>query len=122
MKSYRKELLERLKSGAYGDKPLNVDENIWKKVMGKVDDEQEEEDEEEFEDDIDLVSGDEDDESDVGEVEYVEDSGDDELLDMEDVENGWVILPMRKRMVIIIIRRGIIRRRRIRIKKEKIRI
>ena len=63
-----------MKSGAYGDKPLNVDENIWKKVMGKVDDEQEEEDEEEFEDDIDLVSGDEDDESDVGEVEYVEDS------------------------------------------------
>lgn len=83
-KAIEKELLERLKNGAYGDKPLNVDENIWKKVLGKVDvqDEDEEEDEDEYE----LES---DDESDVGEVEYVEDDGDDELVDMEDLEK-WL--------------------------------
>lgn len=83
-KAIEKELLERLKSGAYGDKPLNVDENIWKKVLGKVDNEEEEE--EEDEDDLELES---DDESDVGEVEYVEDDGDDELVDLEDLEK-WL--------------------------------
>ena len=85
-KAIEKELLDRLKSGAYGDKPLNVDENIWKKVLGKVDEVDEDED---FDDDIDLVSGDEDEESDIGEVEYVEDDGEDELVDMEDLEK-WL--------------------------------
>lgn len=83
-KAIEKELLERLKNGAYGDKPLNVDENIWKKVLGKVD--AQDEDEEEDEDEYELES---DDESDVGEVEYVEDDGDDELVDMEDLEK-WL--------------------------------
>lgn len=85
-KAIEKELLERLKSGAYGDKPLNVDENIWKKVLGKQFEEDQDEDEDE--DEIELESGDEE-ESDIGEVEYVEDDGDDDLVDLEDLEK-WL--------------------------------
>ena len=73
-KAIEKELLDRLKSGAYGDKPLNVDEKIWKKVMNTMEDEAElEEDEDEN-----------------NEIEYVEDDGEeDELVDMEDLEK-WL--------------------------------
>ncbi|CUS20785.1 LAQU0S01e14598g1_1 [Lachancea quebecensis] len=78
-KAIEKELLDRLKSGAYGDKPLNVDEKIWKRVLGHVEDEQDEE--EEYEDE-------EEDESDA-EIEYVEDDGDEELVDVEDIER-WL--------------------------------
>ena len=32
-RAIERELVGRLKSGAYGDKPLNIDEGIWKKVL-----------------------------------------------------------------------------------------
>ena len=91
-KSIEKELLDRLKSGAYGDKPLNVDDKIWKKVLGKMEDEDQEnelEDEEEFDSDED-VQLDSDDEG-SGEIEYVEADEDeeDEMVDMEDLEK-WL--------------------------------
>ncbi|CCD23015.1 ribosome biosynthesis protein MAK16 NDAI_0A08620 [Naumovozyma dairenensis CBS 421] len=82
-KAIEKELLDRLKSGAYGDKPLNVDEKIWKKVMGKLDDEQEELEEEEDWDE------EEEEESDEGEVEYVADDAEGEYVDVDDLEK-WL--------------------------------
>ncbi|CCE65397.1 hypothetical protein TPHA_0L00410 [Tetrapisispora phaffii CBS 4417] len=78
-KAIEKELLDRLKSGAYGDKPLNVDEKIWKKVMGKMEEDTIEEE----------MYEDEEEESDYGEVEYVEDDGEDDMVDVEDLQN-WL--------------------------------
>lgn len=90
-RAIERELIERLRSGAYGDRPLNVEEGIWKKVLkglereGKVqrdtdpdkgvpvDEESEVEEEYEIEDE----SG--------GHIEYVSDIDDDEnLSDLED--------------------------------------
>jgi protein MAK16 len=91
-KAIEKELLDRLKSGAYGDKPLNVDDKIWKKVLGKIEDTQEvneEEEENEFDSDEDVQLDSEDEDDDNGEIEYVEADDDDEMVDMEDLEK-WL--------------------------------
>jgi protein MAK16 len=89
-RAIERELIERLRSGAYGDRPLNVEENVWKKVLRGLEkegngtrdkdlDEGIEEEEEEFEEELE--------EEGVGDIEYV--SGDDEeededLGDLED--------------------------------------
>ncbi|KAG5360706.1 Protein MAK16 [Yarrowia sp. B02] len=79
-KAIEKELLDRLKSGAYGENPLNVDEKVWKKVLEGVEAKNDEEEEEEEEEDED---------EDEGEVEYVEDEDDDDLVELEDLEK-WL--------------------------------
>ena len=61
-RAIERELIERLRSGAYGDRPLNVEEGIWKKVLRgleraeKGEDIEEEELEEELEAEVEYVS------------------------------------------------------------------
>ncbi|CRG86275.1 Protein MAK16 [Talaromyces islandicus] len=84
-RAIERELIDRLRSGAYGDQPLNVDENIWKKVLRGL------ERQGEGERDEDLDEGeqyDDEEEEGVGEVEYVSDLDEDEE-DLEDIED-WL--------------------------------
>jgi protein MAK16 len=90
-RAIERELIERLRSGAYGDKPINVEESIWKKVLkglersGEMEVEVDPDEEEELENEYEQELGE-------GEVEYVSDvdSGSEEDLgDLEDwIESG----------------------------------
>lgn len=95
-RTIERELLERLRQGAYGDMPLNCNANIWKKVLNALETEGEGvrdkdldkgiEDEDEDEDELEKEIEEEDEEED-GAVEYVSDfdeSEDEELADIED--------------------------------------
>ncbi|KAL1837742.1 hypothetical protein VTJ49DRAFT_3434 [Mycothermus thermophilus] len=96
-RTIERELLERLRQGAYGDQPLNCNANIWKKVLNALEAEGEgvrdkdmdrgieEEGEEESEEEREMEEEEEDEEED-GNVEYVSDfeESDDELADLED--------------------------------------
>jgi protein MAK16 len=82
-RAIERELIERLRSGAYGDRPLNVEEGIWKKVLRGL------ERQGEGERDEDLDEGEQyDEEEGIAEVEYVSDL-DDEEEDLEDIED-WL--------------------------------
>ncbi|KAK3944168.1 protein MAK16 [Diplogelasinospora grovesii] len=94
-RTIERELLERLRQGAYGDQPLNCSEQIWKRVLNALENEgegmrdkdmdkgiEEDEDEEELEEELE-----EEDEIEDGAVEYVsdiEESDDEGLDDLED--------------------------------------
>ena len=82
-RAIERELIERLRSGAYGDRPLNVEEGIWKKVLRGL------ERQGEGERDEDLDEGEQyDEEEGIAEVEYVSDL-DDEEEDLGDIED-WL--------------------------------
>lgn len=90
-KSIEKELIERLKSKAYGDAPLNVNEQVWQAVLdqsrGKderdadiedgLEDLEDDETEEEFEEEM----------EDFDEREFVSDFSGDESEDLSDLED-----------------------------------
>lgn len=82
-RAIERELIDRLRSGAYGDQPLNVDESIWKKVLRGL----ERQGEGERDEDLDEGEQYDEEEEGVGEVEYVSDLDEDE--DLEDIED-WL--------------------------------
>ncbi|KAF5316512.1 hypothetical protein D9619_006162 [Psilocybe cf. subviscida] len=108
-RSIEKELIERLKSKAYGDAPLNVNESVWQAILDRervgdekeqdvdkelemLDDETDEELEEELEDEwgdrefVSDISGDEDGDEDDDELSDLEDAVDQDSA--EDDEEG----------------------------------
>ncbi|KAL1955833.1 hypothetical protein VTO42DRAFT_8072 [Malbranchea cinnamomea] len=87
-RAIERELIERLRSGAYGDRPLNVEENIWKKVLRGLERQGEGVRDEDLDEGIEEEEEEEEEEEGVGEVEYVSDPGEDEE-DLEDMED-WL--------------------------------
>jgi protein MAK16 len=65
-RAIERELIERLRSGAYGDRPLNVEEGVWKKVLRGLERAEKGEDLANEEEELEEEDG-------VGEVEYVSD-------------------------------------------------
>ncbi|KAB8336941.1 hypothetical protein FH972_021246 [Carpinus fangiana] len=96
-RAVERELLERLRSGAYGEAPLNVEEGLWQKVLRAMErggeaeqdkdlDEGIEEEDEEAEYERELEEG-----EGAGDVEYVSDidgSDSDDEDDLGDLEDG----------------------------------
>ncbi|OQN99600.1 hypothetical protein B0A48_14742 [Cryoendolithus antarcticus] len=92
-RAIERELVERLRSGAYGDRPLNVEERVWEKVMRGLERSQEGVvDEDLGEDEEEGVEYEYEREGQEQEVEYVsdlEESDDEEGEDLEDFQD-WL--------------------------------
>lgn len=88
-KTLEKELVARLKSRAYGDAPLNVNEDVWKAVLDAEKGAERELELEDEESDADAIDDEDEFEfEDEDEREFVSDieESDDELGDLEDAE------------------------------------
>jgi protein MAK16 len=97
-RAIERELVERLRSGAYGDRPLNVEEKVWQKVMRGLERSQEgvrDEDldegieEEEYEKEYEREPGQTEAEADVEYVSDIDGSSDEDEGDMEDFDD-WL--------------------------------
>ncbi|KIV85506.1 hypothetical protein PV11_01196 [Exophiala sideris] len=81
-RAIERELIDRLRSGAYGDRPINVEEGVWKKVLKGLEraERGEEEADQEVEEELEGE----------GEVEYVSDLDESEVEnEMEDFDD-WI--------------------------------
>ncbi|KAK4945168.1 Protein MAK16 [Elasticomyces elasticus] len=81
-RAIERELIDRLRSGAYGDRPINVEEGVWKKVLKGLEraERGEEEADQEVEEELEAE----------GEVEYVSDLDESEVEnEMEDFDD-WI--------------------------------
>ena len=88
-RAIERELIERLRSGAYGDRPLNVEEGIWKKVLKGLERQGEGVRDEDLDKGIEEEQEEELEEEGVGGVEYVSDIEEDEEQDMEELQE-WL--------------------------------
>ncbi|KAF2016651.1 Mak16 protein [Aaosphaeria arxii CBS 175.79] len=92
-RSIEKVLLDRLRSGAYGEAPVNVEHDVWMRVMRALEKEGEVTGDQDLDEGIeeDGVENEYETEQGVGDVEYVSDiegESDDELEDFEDWMDG----------------------------------
>ncbi|MCJ1250544.1 hypothetical protein MMC30_007772 [Trapelia coarctata] len=92
-RAIERELIERLRSGAYGDKPLNVEEGIWKKVLKGLERGGEGVRDEDLDDGLEIEDEEEEElemeEEGLGNVEYVSDVEGDEEDDLGDLKE-WL--------------------------------
>lgn len=86
-RAIERELIERLKSGAYGDKPLNVEESVWKKVLRGLERDGSGARDKDLDEGIDDEEFEVEEEADDGMVEYVSDIDGESDEDLEDVED-----------------------------------
>lgn len=85
-RAIERELIDRLRSGAYGDRPINVEENVWKKVLRGLERAEKGEDAEDLEEEDELEN---EAEADVEYVSDVEESEGEEEREMEDFDD-WL--------------------------------